>query len=331
MVKVFFSTLFFIASIILSCPAVSSAGIFKKNAVVMGTDLEITVSVHDQAKADEAFAAVISEMERLEDMMSEWRDGTYVSEINKSAGVKAIAVPDELFNVIVASRTISDLSGGAFDISWAAMRGVWDFRPGHQRVPTPEEVRERLPLVNYKNIILDNEEKKVFLKNSGMNIGLGAIAKGFAVDKAMQVLAKRGIKDAIVRAGGDMRVQGTSEGSPWEIGIKHPRNKELLLAKLPLTNISISTSGDYERFFIKDGVLYHHIMNPRTGYPAKDCRSVTILAHDTTTSDALSTAVFVLGPKTGMELVKRLKGVEAIIVDASGEIHTSPGITLKGK
>lgn len=310
-------------------PADSYAKVFKKNMTVMGTALEVTVSSDGPAKAEGAFAIVYKEMSRIEDEMSEWKDGTYVSLINRNAGKKAVKVPDELFKLIAASIQVSEITDGAFDITWAAMRGVWDFTPGRERVPSPEEVRGRLGLVDYRKIELDEKNRTVFLKGEGMAMGLGAIAKGYAVDRAMRAVADSGIKDAIIRAGGDMRVQGLDdEGKPWEIGIRQPREKDKLLARLRLTNISISTSGDYERFFIKDNVLYHHIMDPKTGYPAKACRSVTILAPDTMTSDALSTAVFVLGPQKGMELIKKLKGVEGIIVDSDGAVHTSPGIRI---
>lgn len=324
-------TVFILSAILLAFAAPARAGILQKNTSVMGTALEITVDVENASSAEAAFISVENEMKRIEDEMSEWKEGTYVSDINKNAGIKPVKVPDELFHVVSASVLISELSGGAFDITWASMRGVWDFRPGHEKVPSPEEIKKRLDLVNYKNIVLDEKQKTVFLRKKGTAIGLGAIAKGYAVDKAMRVLADEGIKNAIIKAGGDMRVQGLDNGKPWEIGIKNPRDREHLLAKLKLSNTSISTSGDYERYFIKDGVLYHHIMDPKTGYPAKKCRSVTILAPDTMTSDALSTAVFVMGPEKGMELVRKLKGVEAIIVDSVGGIHTSPGVNLQSK
>jgi len=312
-------------------PTPSHAGIFKKNAVVMGTDVEFTVSTDDPSKAKAAFDAAAAELKRIEDEMSEWKEGTYVSEINRNAGIRPVKVPRELFNVIAASIVVSNLSNGAFDVSWAALRGLWDFTSGKNRVPTDAELKERLPLINFRNIALDEPNKTVFLKKKGMAIGLGAIAKGYAVDMAMKKMADLGVKNAIVKAGGDMRVQGVGEdGRPWEIGIRNPRDRNKLLAKLPLTNISISTSGDYERFFMKDGVLYHHIIDLRTGYPARGCRSVTILAPDTMTSDALSTAVFVLGPDEGMKLIKRLKGVEGIIVDGNGTVLHSPGIEIGG-
>ncbi len=308
-------------------PAHSHAKIFKEKASVMGTDVEMTVSAGDASKAEDAFNAAAAELKRIEDEMSEWKEGTYVSEINRNAGIRPVKVPQELFNVIAASKVVSGLSNGAFDVSWAALRGLWDFTNGKNRVPADEELKKRLPLINFRNIELGEKETTVFLKKKGMAIGLGAIAKGYAVDMAMKKIAGLGIKNAIVKAGGDMRVQGTDDGGPWEIGIRHPRERDKLLAELPLSNISISTSGDYERFFIKDGVLYHHIIDTKTGYPARGCRSVTILAPDTMTSDALSTAVFVLGPDEGMKLIKRLKGVEGIIVDSAGAVRYSPGIT----
>lgn len=295
----------------------------------MGTDIEITISDINDAAAADAFNAAVQELTRIENEMSEWIAGTPISMINEKAGKEAVKVPDELFKVISAAQKISELSNGAFDITWASMRGIWNFAKGSERLPTPEEIKEKLPLVNYKNIELNEANKTVFLKKPGMAIGLGAIAKGYAVDLAMQVLVNRGIKNAIVKAGGDMRVQGKMDGKLWEIGIKHPRDKNNLLAKLPISNISISTSGDYERFFIKDGILYHHIMDPKTGYPAMKSQSVTILAPDTMTSDVLSTTVFVLGPDEGMKLIKSLPGIEGIIVDSKGKIQYSTGINLR--
>lgn len=293
---------------------------------VMGTVLEMSVVVDNRAVAERAFDAVEAEFKRVEREMSEWREDSLLSLVNSSAGVKPVEVTDELFKVINAAVTISRLTEGAFDISWAAMHGVWDFRADHERLPEKSDIEVRLPLIDYRAIKLDPAERNVYLKKRGMKIGLGGIAKGYTVDRASELLAGMGIENFIIRAGGDMRVQGRREKErPWKVDIKHPR-KPGALASLSLTNISISTSGDYERFFIKDGVLYHHIMDPRTGYPARGCRSVTVLAPDTMTSDALSTALFVMGPKAGLRLVDGLKGVEAIIVDSSGKVLTSRGM-----
>lgn len=307
------------------------AEIFTKKTSIMGTDLEMTVSASEASTAEAAFSSVAEEMARIESLMSEWQEGTPVSEINRNAGIKPVAVPDEVFKIITDSVLISEASKGAFDITWASMRGIWSFAPGTERLPSKEEVEGRLGLVNYLDIVLDRPKKTVYLKRKGMAIGLGAIAKGYAVDRAMKKIVRSGIKDAIVKAGGDMRVQGSGPDGPWKIGIQDPRDREGLIGTLDLPNISISTSGDYERFFIKDGVRYHHIMDPKTGYPARGTRSVTIIGPDTETTDALSTAVFVMGPEKGMEFVKSLKNIEpleALIIDSEGRIHSSPGISL---
>lgn len=296
---------------------------------VMGTRLVMTVVVADAVEAERAFDAVEAEFARIELVMSEWRKDSLVSLVNRRAGLRPVTVTRELFGVISAALEVSRLTGGAFDPSWAALHGLWDFRPGKHRLPEEAEIEARLPLIDSRLIEIDQARMTVELKKKGMAIGLGGIAKGYAVDRAMELLSALGIDNAIIRAGGDIRVQGSRErGEPWRIDIKHPR-EDRMLARLPLTNISISTSGDYERFFVKDGTLYHHIIDPRTGLPARGCRSVTILAPDTMTSDALSTAVFVLGPEAGLRLVERLEGVEAIIVDASGATLTSGGIDLR--
>lgn len=299
----------------------------------MGTALEITVESPSEEAAAKVFASVEEEMRRIEGEMSEWLETSPLSEVNRNAGIGPVKVPEELFSVISAALTVADLTDGAFDITWASMRGLWDFRPGFERAPRPEEVRARLDLVDYKGVVLDRDKGTVFLRRKGMAIGLGGIAKGYAVDKAMEIAVKSGVKNSIIKAGGDIRVQGGPEGAGkvlgWDIGIQDPREKGRLLARLKLSNISISTSGDYERFFIKDGVLYHHIMDPRTGYPAKGTRSVTVMGPDTMTTDALSTAIFVLGPEKGLELAERLGQIEAIIVDGNGVVHSTSGVELR--
>lgn len=307
-------------------PAMAPAGTFRFSAVAMGTDIELTASAENEAVARDAFDAVVSEFKRIEALMSEWREGSELFRINANAGLKPVLVSDELFNVIDAGQKVSVVSDGAFDITWAAMRGLWDFSGRDNKVPGDAEIKKRLPLVNYKDVQLDYDKKTVFLKKKGMAIGLGGIAKGYAVDKAMEIVAKKGVRNAIIKAGGDMRVQGAEDRRPWKIGIRDPRRKDRNFATIEMTDASISTSGDYERFFEKDGVIYHHIMDPRTGYPARLAQSVTVTGPDTLTTDALSTAVFVLGAKDGLMLVESLNGIEAVIIDAEGGIHGSSGI-----
>jgi len=308
------------------CAPIPSHTITRK-ATVMGTNLEVTFAGIEKARADKAFEVIVAEFKRIENELSEWRGDTYVIKINKNAGKAPVAVPDELYMIIKAAATVSRLSNGAFDITWASMWGLWDFSSETHEVPEAAKVRKRLKKVNFRGVVVDDVKKTVFLREPGMAIGLGGIAKGYAVDSAMSLMDKMGIKNIIIKAGGDMRVQGTVGKKLWRIGIRNPRKKGQLLANLPLKDISISTSGDYEHFFVKDGVLYHHIIDPRTGYPARLCRSVTILGPDTMTTDSLSTAIFVLGPERGMALVEALPGIEAIIVDNKGERRSSKGVS----
>jgi thiamine biosynthesis lipoprotein len=320
----------FLALSLLAFASAASASAFRKNTSVMSTALEVTVDAASESEARAVFSSVEQEMKRIEDEMSEWQESSPISEVNREAGIKPVKVPKELFNVISSALKVSEISGGAFDITWASMRGLWDFKPGHERAPSPEEVRQRLGLVDYRDVVLDKDGSTVFLKKKSMAIGLGAIAKGYAVDKAMELVLKSGVTNAIIKAGGDIRVQGHAEGAAaWEVGIQDPRERGGLIARLRLSNVSISTSGDYERFFVKDGVLYHHIMDPKTGYPARGARSVTVIGPDTMTTDALSTAIFVLGPQKGLELAKKLPGIEVLIVDSAGVLSSSGGMDLK--
>lgn len=322
---------FILLLLVLPCPALSAPNpteAIKCEATVMGTNLEVTFAGIDKKEADKAFEVIVAEFKRIERELSEWRGDTYVIRINKNAGKAPVTVPAELFKIISAAQTVSTVSGGAFDITWASMWGLWDFSPGKvHKVPDAMKVSVRLKNVDYRAVRLDEKKHTVFLTRPGMVMGLGGIAKGYAVDSSISLMDAMGIKNIIIKAGGDMRVQGQVGTKLWSVGIRHPRDKERLLASLPLKDISISTSGDYEHFFIKDGVLYHHIIDPRTGFPARLSRSVTILGPDTMTTDALSTAVFVMGPDKGMALVEKLKGVEAIIVDSEGGRHTSSGIS----
>lgn len=323
------SIFLFLAFLHIAVAPDARAELFRKNASVMGTVLEVTVDAASEDEAKAVFLSVEGEMKRVEGLMSEWLEASPLSEVNRAAGQRPVKVTKELFNVISAALEVSEISGGAFDMTWASMRGLWDFRPGHERVPAPEEVKQRIGLVDYRAVVLDPAESTVFLKRKGMAIGLGAVAKGYAVDKAMETVVKSGVTNAIIKAGGDIRVQGGSTGAGWEIGIQDPRDRSRLMARLTLSNASISTSGDYERFFVRDGRLYHHIMDPKTGYPAIGARSVTVIGPDTMTTDALSTAIFVLGPEKGLELAERLPGIEVIIVDGAGAVSSSGGLDLK--
>ena len=302
--------------------------VLTEERVMMGTQVIIKVIDPDQEKAKKAIEAAFQEIHRLELLMSNFIPSTPLSQINQQAGKSPVSVGPELFHIVERSVEFSKMSDGAFDISFASVGKLWNFRQGV--LPSPDAIKNQLPFVDYSQIKLDEESWSVYLPHSEMEIGLGGIGKGYAVDRAMEVLSSFGIQNAMAMAGGDMLVRGRKGDEPWQVGLRDPDDEKKILAVLPLENQAISTSGDYERFFIKDGVRYHHILDPETGYPARLCRSVSILASAATTSDALTKPVFILGPERGMALVERLEGVEAIIVDSTGKIWLSSGLQSLG-
>ncbi|MFQ5588655.1 MAG: FAD:protein FMN transferase [Nitrospiria bacterium] len=292
--------------------------------VLMGTQVIVKAAGPDRARLDEAVEAAFSEVDRLEKLMSHYMPESQLSRINQQAGKAPVPVDEELYRLIRRAHYFSELTEGAFDISFASVGKLWSFRK--KTVPSEAAVKARLPFVNYKKIQLNDADHSVFLPSERMEIGLGGIGKGYAMDRAMSVLAAHGVQNAMVMAGGDTLIRGKKEGASWRVGLRDPDQADGILAVLPLTDQAISTSGDYERFFMKDGVRYHHILDTRTGFPAGKSRSVSILAPEATTSDALSTSVFVLGPKKGLMLIEKLEGVEGIIIDLEGRMHLSSGL-----
>jgi thiamine biosynthesis lipoprotein len=291
---------------------------------LMGTLVIVKAVGDDRERLHRAVSAAFDEVSRLERLMSNFMPETELSRINQQAGAAPVAVSRELLWVIGRSLFFSRLSDGAFDISFASVGKLWNFRAGV--IPDPAAVKAQLPFVDYRQIRVDQEHSTVFLPAREMEIGLGGIGKGYAMDRAMAVLNAHGVRNAMVMAGGDTLIRGTNGDDFWRVGLRDPDKADGILAVLPLDDQAISTSGDYERFFVKDGVRYHHILDTTTGYPATQSRSVTILAPDAVTSDALSTTVFVLGPERGLALVEQLDDVEAIVIDKSGAVHLSSGL-----
>ncbi len=309
--------------------------VITQKRALMGTEVMMKVSlptgkkaasqVIDVSQVNRAISVAFDEVLRIEKLMSSFKPESELSRINQQAGNNPVSVSEELYGLIAKAQDFSVLTEGAFDISFASVGKLWDFRG--KIVPTPAALKAALPLVNYKKIILNETKKSVFLAESGMSISLGGIAKGYAMDRAMAILKKHGIKNAMVMAGGDTLISGQNDGQNWLVGLRDPDNQKGIVAILPLSNEAISTSGDYERFFMKDGIRYHHILNTKTGQPARLCRSVSILAKDATSSDALSTSVFAMGPKAGLALIETLDGVEGIVIDTEGKWHLSSGLT----
>ncbi|NIS62526.1 MAG: FAD:protein FMN transferase [Proteobacteria bacterium] len=295
----------------------------------MGTLVEITVIGRDMDRAEAAIRDAFDEMQRIEELMSRRIPGSDVSRINEWAGIKAVPVSPEVLRVIWRAGEISRASEGYFDITIAAVLDLWGFEDNGNRLPAKRELDKALDAVGYQAIHMDERASTVHIKQKGMRIDLGGIAKGYAVDRAIYVLKSRGYRNMIVNAGGDIRVSGRKTHGPWVIGIQDPRDRSQILATINAEDISVATSGDYERYFVREGKRYHHLLNPFTGFPARECRSVTILTVDALSADGLATAVFVLGPRKGLHLIEAMEGVEGLIVSSEGEIIQSEG--LKGK
>lgn len=293
----------------------------------MGSDTSIQVWGDDQAACDAAVADALAEIRRLEVMLTDWKQDSALMDVNHAAGQRPVKVPPELLFLVKRSLQISELTGGAFDISFAGAGKLWNWRAPDPRVPTDEEVKASLANVGWRGIEVNEKESTVFLTKPGMRIGLGAIAPGYAGDMAMNRIKAHGIRTAVVDMSGDLMIVGEKDALR-PVSIRHPRKPGEMIAVVPVVNCGVSTSGDYERFFIKDGRRYGHIIDPRTGYPADRCQSVTIIAPVLGFADGLATGVFVLGPEEGMKLVESLEGVEAIIVGADGTVTVSKG--LKG-
>lgn len=299
----------------------------------MGTEAVFTAWTADIDQADQAFAAAYAEIRRLEDLMTDWeRPGQPPSDvvrINAAAGKPApVTVSDETLQVIQASLDMSRRSEGAFDITYAAMRGLWKFDEDlEKRIPPAAEIERRRQLIDYRDVIIDAKKHTVRLKRAGMRLGLGGIAKGYAVDRCAEVLRRRGLRDFMVQAGGDLFVSGQKGDAHWMVGVRDPRGgPQAIIAKMAIQDHAFSTAGDYERSFMLDGKRYHHIIDPKTGYPATASRGVTIFAPTAFLADALDDAVFILGPERGMVLVDSYPGCSAMIVDAANKVWVSKSL-----
>ena len=296
----------------------------------MGTFIEFLVATDRSVDAQGACAAAFDEVSRIEKIMSEWDKTSEVSRINAAAGVSPMEVSAELMHVLQTARRISELSDGAFDVTWAALDGLWRFDQKDPKVPSDPEIAASIALVGYKKLKLMDSPPSAMLEQQGMAIGLGGIAKGYAVDRAAAILREKGFEDFIVYAGGDLYVSGEkAPGLPWTVGIQHPRVRGALIAAFPALGGAVVTSGDYERYIEVDGTRYHHIIDLRNGKPARRSMAVTVMAKDAVMADAISTAIFVLGPVKGIELAEKVEGVEAVVIDPKGKPYLSEG--LQGK
>ncbi len=305
------------------------AHLLERSHVTMGTELRVSIWTADDARAGTAADAVFREFDRLDALMSVWKPGSDVLRVNEAAGQRAVAVSAETREVLHIANHVSDLTNGTFDVTFGALSGLWkfDYQDKDNSIPDPAEIAKRLPLINYHDVEIDDGAATVKLRRAGMRINLGGIGKGYAVDRAVDILRRSGLRDFMIQAGGDMYVAGARGGRPWRLGIRDPRGTpDRIFAALDLTDATFSTSGDYERFFVKNGRRYHHIIDLRVGEPARLCRSVTLVTDRAVMADALAKGVFILGPDAGMALIERTPGVQGVIVSAKNEVSISSGL-----
>ncbi len=292
---------------------------------LMGTVVEMTLEGTDAERLKQAMDEAYREMSRLSDMMNHYDPNSVVSAINNAAGKQPVAAPPELMQVLKMARAVSERSHGAFDITVGSIKG-WRFNPEHPEMPTPAQITAQLPKVNYRDVILDESAGTVYLKQPGMRIDLGGIAKLYILDAGMKLLEKLGVEHAMLNGGGDVVVNGTTHGRPWRIGIRDPRAPEKLLAVIELTRGLVASSGDYERYFIRHGQRYHHILDPRTGYPTRGPHGVTLVADELEQVNGLGAAIMVLGAAAGRALIEQTPGLDGLIVDRDGGLWVSPGL-----
>ncbi|MDP8255143.1 MAG: FAD:protein FMN transferase [Candidatus Alcyoniella australis] len=309
--------------------AALSPRVYRFERMQLGTQVQISLVAPTADVADIAADAAFAQIDRIEARLSDYRPDSEISQINSAAGRDWVVVSDETFKLIELANQISQRSNGAFDLSFKGL-GLWSFGRDNARPPDPAQIAQRLPLIDFRLIELDPQRRAVRLATPGAAISLGGMAKGYAVHRAVEVLRSHGIDAAIVNAGGDLYALGEKPAGPWSVGVQHPREIGKLLATIEPHDAAVVTSGDYERFFIYQGKRYHHIIDPRTGWPADGCMSVTIIALDPTLADALATAVFVLGPEQGMELIESMPDVEVLIVDNAGSVTSSSGAAALG-
>jgi thiamine biosynthesis lipoprotein len=304
--------------------------VHKRKLAMLGSPFEITVVAKDTIQANEYIDLAVNEVKRIENLISDWIPTTQISEVNRNAGLKPVKVDAEVIELVTRANKISKLTNGAFDISYASMDKIWKFDGSMKAMPTPEAIKKSVEKIGYQNIIINEQDKTIFLKTEGMKLGLGGIGQGYIADKVKAVLQSKGCTSGIVNVSGDINTWGKQiDGKLWSVGIINPMNKNKVFATFPLEDSAVETSGSYEKFVIFNGIRYSHIIDPRTGYPATGIVSVSVFAKQTEIADAMATGIFVLGVDVGLDMVNQLKGIECIIVDDKGKIHTSKGIDVE--
>lgn len=302
----------------------------KRKLYMLGSPFEMTVVAKDTIQGNIYIDMAVAEVKRIENLISDWIPTTQISQVSKNSGIQPVKVDKEVYDLVERAIKVSQLTSGAFDISYASMDKIWKFDGSMKAMPTPEAIKQSVARIGYQKIVLDAKAQTIYLKEKGMKLGLGGIGQGYIADKIKDLLLSKGCTSGIVNVSGDINAWGyQTTGKPWTVAIVNPMNKNKVFATFPLENSSVETSGSYEKFVVFDGKRYSHIIDPRTGYPAQGVVSVSVFAKQTEIADALATGIFVLGVDVGLNLVNQLKGIGCIIVDDKGEIHTSKNIDIK--
>lgn len=303
---------------------------FSRGIKLMGNHFEFSVVGENEAWANACIDHAIAEVQRIEQLLTTFRDSSQTNQINAKAGIEPVKVDEEIFNLIERAQRISELTQGAFDITYGSIdKRLWNFDTTMTALPDAETAKASVRLINFRNVVLDREHSTVFLKHAGMRIGFGGIGKGYAADCAKRVMIAAGVEHGIVNAAGDLTVWGNQpNGNPWTIGIADPDSKHLPFGSVMLTDTSVATSGNYEKYVMIGGKKYSHTIDPKTGLPVSGIKSVTIIAQIAELADAMATPVMVMGIKAGLNLINQMQGIACIIVDDNNHVYTSKNINL---
>lgn len=309
---------------------IKETNLHKKIIKLMGNRFEITVAHSDAYTAETCIDAAIAEISRIEQLLTTFKDSSQTNQVNAMAGIKPVQVDKEVFDLVYRSKKISHITQGAFDISYGSIdKAFWNFDTNMKSLPDAENAKRSIRLINYNNIILDEKESTIFLKEKGMRIGFGGIGKGYAADRARQVLIEKGISKAVVNAAGDLITLGTQpNGQLWTVGIADPATKYYPFSQLAISNKAVATSGNYEKFVIIDGRKYSHTIDPKTGFPVSGIKSVTIISPSAELADAMTTPVMVMGVKAGLNMINQLKELACIIIDDDNKLYTSNNVKI---
>ncbi|WP_281635938.1 FAD:protein FMN transferase [Flavobacterium marginilacus] len=309
---------------------VNSQVLRKRATMLMGGRFDITIVAKDSLTAEQSIDEVITEISRIEYLISDWKPSTQISEVNRNAGIQPVKVDKEVFELTKRAIHFSEITNGGFDISFAAMDRIWKFDGSMTEMPSAEVIKKSVEKVGYKNIILDSINSTIFLKLKGMKIGFGALGEGYATNKCKEMMLAKGIKAGIVNGTGDMSTWGKQpNGKPWKIGITNPFHPDDLLGAIPLTQGAVTTSGSYEKFVVFNGKRYSHIINPSTGYPVTGLCSVTVAGPNAETANGLSTSLMILGQKEGLLLLNKFPDYSCLMITDEGKVVKSKNFQIK--